>query len=258
MTKIALPNRNDVLIAFKALTIAPGLSAGARRVGGAILDHFNRRTGRCDPSVERLAALLDLNRATVLRATSELEAAELIRKISHGGRNHTASYQPDWSAFQRIMDTWSGVMKAGPKVAKMQRQQSQNCDVDGRKNATQTNLRTQLKNPEKNPAHAPKPAQTVTTAPRKRRKQPIEPQPQLPLMRTVDGGRTTSKTDAAREAAAKRLMTDLLQSPERYETVVSLISSEDYEHAVSAEMAKKGSGSATVYQLLKAANGGRQ
>lgn len=41
---------NDILFAYKALNFVPGLSANARRVAGATIDHFNRKSGQCDPS----------------------------------------------------------------------------------------------------------------------------------------------------------------------------------------------------------------
>jgi hypothetical protein len=53
------------LLACKAIGLEPGLSSSARRVGCAIIDHFNRQNGRCDPSVPRLARLLKLHVRTV-------------------------------------------------------------------------------------------------------------------------------------------------------------------------------------------------
>ncbi len=84
---MALLEANDILFAHKALNIVPGPSANARRVAGAIIDHFNRKTGQCDPSVGRLARLLGVNRATVIRATNDLcsEESGLFENSSHGG-----------------------------------------------------------------------------------------------------------------------------------------------------------------------------
>jgi len=45
-----LLQQNDVLFAYKALAIIPDLSAASRRVAGAIIDRFNKKTGQCDPS----------------------------------------------------------------------------------------------------------------------------------------------------------------------------------------------------------------
>ncbi|MHA1545954.1 MAG: helix-turn-helix domain-containing protein [Alphaproteobacteria bacterium] len=129
------PQENDILFAHKAINIVAGLSPGARRVGGAILDHFNKKTGQCDPSISRLAALLGINRATVLRATKELSDpdAGLFRKTSHGGYSHRTKYQPVWERFRRIVEEWNAGMKgqkAHSKPADSQSQRSQNCDTN--------------------------------------------------------------------------------------------------------------------------------
>jgi hypothetical protein len=38
----------DTLLAVKALAVAPDLKATDRRVGAALIEHFNRKTGQCD------------------------------------------------------------------------------------------------------------------------------------------------------------------------------------------------------------------
>jgi hypothetical protein len=48
----------DTLIAFKIICLSEDLSPTGRRVAAALIEHFNRRTGRCDPSHARIAALL--------------------------------------------------------------------------------------------------------------------------------------------------------------------------------------------------------
>lgn len=148
----ALLQKNDILFAHKALNMISGLSANARRVAGAIIDHFNRKTGQCDPSVERLAKLLGIDRATVLRATAELCGSKfgLFQKSSHGGKFNTASYVPCWALFRTIVSDWEAVMKGDQhveNVAKTQPRRSQGCDVSGRKTATQTNSINQSNKP---------------------------------------------------------------------------------------------------------------
>ncbi len=58
--EMAILQENDILFAHKALNIMSGLTEATRRVAGAIIDHFNKQTGQCDPSIERLATLLVL------------------------------------------------------------------------------------------------------------------------------------------------------------------------------------------------------
>ncbi|MBL0375216.1 helix-turn-helix domain-containing protein [Rhizobium sp. KVB221] len=107
--------RNDVAIAQKAINLARGLSGAEKAVASAIIDHFNRKTGQCDPSIERLAALLELDERTVRRATAALSAEHgLFRKRSHGGKSFRASYAPIWSTFRAIVNEWDQRMKGDP------------------------------------------------------------------------------------------------------------------------------------------------
>ncbi|QND42409.1 helix-turn-helix domain-containing protein [Rhizobium leguminosarum bv. viciae] len=63
---------------FKALTIAP-LSSDAKAVGGALFDHFNTKTGQCDPSLRSLAQRLCIARRTIIDAIDELEHFGLLQ-----------------------------------------------------------------------------------------------------------------------------------------------------------------------------------
>lgn len=91
---MALLGGNDILFAHKALTLMSGLTDATKRVAGAIIDHFNKKTGQCDPGIDRLSTMLGINRATVIRATETLDELGLIQKASHGGKSHRASYRP--------------------------------------------------------------------------------------------------------------------------------------------------------------------
>ncbi|MDH4439719.1 MAG: helix-turn-helix domain-containing protein [Rhizobium sp.] len=105
--------KHDILFAHKALNLAPGLSAGDRQVAGAIIDHYNKRTGQCDPSVGRLATLLGVGERTVKRATETLCNLKLFSKVSHGGKQHRASYVPNWDRFSAIVADWDRRMMSG-------------------------------------------------------------------------------------------------------------------------------------------------
>ncbi|WP_040616626.1 helix-turn-helix domain-containing protein [Roseibium sp. TrichSKD4] len=149
-----LLRQNDVLFAFKALAIMPDLSVASRRVAGAIIDHFNKKTGQCDPSVGRLTKLLRISRAAVLRATKELDELGLIQKLSHGGKSHRTAYLPNWQMFRAFVEDWDQGMKSGdgpsegvPKASELRPSTSQTCDRSGLKNETQTHR----KNPSKRP-----------------------------------------------------------------------------------------------------------
>jgi AraC-like DNA-binding protein len=64
------PQAPNTLIAHKAISLASELSNSEKRVAAAIIDHFNRRTGQCDPSLDCIAELIGMSRRTVMRATS--------------------------------------------------------------------------------------------------------------------------------------------------------------------------------------------
>ncbi|GGF38398.1 hypothetical protein GCM10011321_31650 [Youhaiella tibetensis] len=86
----------DKHAARRGVNAAPGLSPSARRVAHQLIDHFNRETGRCDPSHGRLAGLCGLSERSVRRAVAELDATGLIERRRHGGRYHANAYAPDW------------------------------------------------------------------------------------------------------------------------------------------------------------------
>jgi hypothetical protein len=72
VAKTERPQRNDVVIAIRAMHFAPGLSNVDQKVGALILKHYNRTTGQCDPGNARLATMLGIDERTVRRATAEL------------------------------------------------------------------------------------------------------------------------------------------------------------------------------------------
>src|SRR5690242_13383529 len=78
----------DTLLALKALCIAPRLSSNQRRVGAALIEHYNRRTGQCDPGHGRLAKLFNIDKRTAIRSTQALVSHGLFEKIRHGGRSN--------------------------------------------------------------------------------------------------------------------------------------------------------------------------
>ncbi|MHA1545296.1 MAG: helix-turn-helix domain-containing protein, partial [Alphaproteobacteria bacterium] len=256
------PQENDILFAHKAINIASGLSNGARRVAGALVDHFNKKTGQCDPSISRLAALLGINRATVLRATKELSGpdAGLFKRTSHGGHSHRTMYQPVWERFRRIVEEWEAGMKgqkASSKPADSQLQRSQDCDVDGRKTATLKVAKLRHKpievtnriNQSKDPGGKPPPELAATSRssgvgdrqtgrPRNglgKRTKP--PDAQRFMIHGINGGKSIARDDAAKAQAARRWQDQLLKKHHaRYEQLVPQITTKISDAATAAEM----------------------
>ena len=123
----------EVKIAHKVINLSSYISGTDKRVGGAILDHFNCWTAQCDPSVDRLAKLLHLDRRSIIRSVQRLDRTGLIRRQRHGGHSHRNSYQPDWSLFLALEIEWkeSFSSKSSPL-------RCQNASAAGDKGATQT------------------------------------------------------------------------------------------------------------------------
>jgi Helix-turn-helix domain len=101
----------ETLLAIKALCLKPGLTSNERRVGATLIEHYNRKTGRCDPGLERLATLLDIDKRTVMRAVSGLERHGLFRKIRHGGQFGRNFYVPLWPQLQTTYVLWDELLK---------------------------------------------------------------------------------------------------------------------------------------------------
>src|SRR6476659_3890093 len=108
---VELPRRLDITLAFKALSHCEGLTATERRVATAVIDSFNRHSGRCDPSLERIAHLLGINRRTVIRALKKLAALRLLIVYRHGGNHHCNAYQPNWALYRAMESQWAALKK---------------------------------------------------------------------------------------------------------------------------------------------------
>jgi predicted transcriptional regulator len=104
----------DTLIAIKVINLMPGLRQSDRRVGATLIEHFNRRTGRCDPGLNRLAEMLGLCVRTIIRSTQRLETVGLFRKVRHGGYSNRNSYEPNWASreFSKALDSWFSVQRS--------------------------------------------------------------------------------------------------------------------------------------------------
>src|ERR1019366_2698476 len=99
-----LPQRLDILIAFKAISLAPDLSVTEKRVASALIDHFNRT--QCDPSLDTLATLLSIHRRTVIRSVNRLVSLKYFRRTRHGGNFHRNFYEPLWPRFREVEAEW--------------------------------------------------------------------------------------------------------------------------------------------------------
>src|SRR5580700_4547746 len=95
-----LPKKLDTILALKAICLTDKLNGTEKRIAVALLDHFNRTTGRCDPSYETLAELLGINRRTVGRGVTKIVKTRFFSMVRHGGIRNCNSYQPSWSLYR--------------------------------------------------------------------------------------------------------------------------------------------------------------
>lgn len=215
---------NSVLVAHKAIGLAPGFTGDTRRVATAILDHFNHKSGRCDPSNERLAGLLGVSVRMVRKATKELceGSSPLFRKRSHAGHSHCASYEPQWATFRRIVAEWNRAMigskEGGPNRNKRAGSTGTNVPVQQEQMCLQTRRRNQTKEPRETVAlSAGRDAETGNAVKFGGRnglgKEGAKPQSQRFLVHAIAGGKQPSRQDAAEAARWRKVSAEIEKLP---------------------------------------------
>lgn len=277
-----LPETNDVLFAFKATGLMPFLTRNEARVLSAIVDHFNRKTGRCDPSVLRIAGLLNVNRSTVLRATKRLSELGFLCKTSHGGHYGCTKYQPNWAQLRWFVERWDKSMKSGKPCPELRQiagkddagrspNTSHPCDPTGRGDGTQTNITNQAKEPIYSLSLNPSLSDATGAVnyrgiewEKGRQAQDADPlevpktkknnhwsEAQARLLQTVD---LADEVSAQRNDAEDRLnrdLTDLGQTA--YARVIDAVTDGLWQKAIAAELELSGSGKRLLLKLMDAA-----
>jgi len=261
---MALLQQNDVLFALKAVCLKPELSAATRRVAAAIIDHFNRKTGQCDPSIGRLMKLLKISRAAVIRATNELDELGLIEKKSHGGKSHRTAYLPNWPKFRAFVKDWEGGMKSGEGPAKtsetvsdLRPSKSQSCDFRGLKNETQTNRKNPSKKPiepcrvDRSPSTKTLPSQTSVPDWLSKKVQRGHQKSISPASIAVQA---LTRYDVVRDKAQQRWEGDIMNQREpQKEAIVDWLTAERMDKATDAEIAQQGGGLMFILDEMKQA-----
>jgi DNA-binding MarR family transcriptional regulator len=249
----------DTVIAHKAINLSSELSGSEKRVAGAIVDHFNRKTGRCDPSLDRIAGLLGISRRTVIRAVKRMQNAGLFRKDRHGGLSHRNSYQPIWPRFREIEAKWNERFRtkrkrsAETKVSPFQRQ---SCHLAGDSAGTQTCLTNQSNEtlPNGRQTEHPSTSSEPTSCKRLGRignDQTVE----NPVGQFVSRERNSKQIEVARSAAERRLSAALQETwgatPKIYAEVLNAIDPAMWGAAIDAEFRKHGAGLAFILDKLR-------
>lgn len=222
--------KGDILIALKAINLTQGIGNRDRRVAAALLDHVNRKTGQCDPSIKRLSGLLGISERTVFRSLQRIEADRLFKRVRHGGHLNRNSYEPNWPRFREIEAIWSARMK--PQRATMtdlSAGSGQECQLGPDAAVTQT-CRINLSK--------------ETCSRGLPKKASAKPTTRNPERLSVQPGRRSA--EAARAAAERRWSNDLHRryaaTPTIYGTVVEAITPAMREGATDAELHQRGGG----------------
>jgi hypothetical protein len=96
----------DILLALKHIALSEQLNGAEKQFAAFLVDSFNRKTGRCDPSEETAAFLLGKSSRTIVRAGNRLAQLKLFVRRKHAGHNHCNSYLPNWQLFRENEDRY--------------------------------------------------------------------------------------------------------------------------------------------------------
>ena len=239
----------QTLMAYKAINLATELSNSEKRVAGAIIDHFNRRTDQCDPSLDCIAELIGMSRRTVIRAVDRLQRLGFIRRIRHGGHYHRNQYEPVWSRFLQVEAEWKArrsARRARFGAAKMSPSQGQPSHPAGDAAGSQTCPSNPIKQTydavvpsRRSNAYGSAAYDKKSLAREADRKSPGHRSSSLVL-------RTPQSCTAARDAAERRwnseVLTQYRSEPLLYGRIVEAIDSEISSATTDAELRDRGSG----------------
>jgi hypothetical protein len=231
--------KGDILIALKAINLTPGISNSDRAVAAALLDHFNRKTGQCDPGIKRLAGLLGVSERTIYRSLNRIEADRLFKRIRHGGHLNRNSYEPNWRRFREIESIWSARMKPAPRsgATDVSPGTGQTCQLPGDNGVTQT-CRTNLSK-ETYQESLPTKENSTTAS----------------VTRRASFGPSPSSADALAVAAQRRWHSDLHQVfgslTVTYGEVLDRIDAEVEAAATLAEVNRRGAGLQYIVTKLR-------
>jgi DNA-binding transcriptional regulator YhcF (GntR family) len=250
---------SDTFIAHKAINLSDDLSGTEKRVAAAIIDHFNRKTGQCDPGLDSIARLLGVSRRTIIRAISALVRKGYLHKTRHGGKFHRNSYAPDWSRFRAKETKWNERRTAASR--KFERTnvsplQGQNCPLGGDADVTQTCS----SNPLNETSPAPRADRETQTPNVGMARKGLSREESREVSPTVANERfhvkSTSSRVAAFDAAERRWMTALTMlyasTPELFAVLIDAIDEPLSNAATALEMHKHGTGLRFILDALRA------
>lgn len=223
--------------------LSANLPYRAVRVGHVLIWHANKHTGRCDPSMARLARETGQSIRNVQRALKELEAATVIRKTRHAGGAYTNAYAVQWSGLRKRHETWlqdNGLAADNP-------------------DKTVTPPRTELSQTPDKTVHQTKEEQKNLTkegkdeASQKGNQEEIDLEDVRSIILPAKPKPPASK-DVAYDKAKDRINDDAQKrlAEEAYMGFVDAWNDEEMESAITAETNKRGAGFPLAQELMRA------
>jgi hypothetical protein len=236
-----LPQKFDTTIAHKMINLMPELTGTDKRIAAAIIEHFNRKTGQCDPGLDRLAWLVGVSRRTAIRSVSHIVRVGVFRVVRHGGYSQRNSYEPVWLRFRELEAVWMMRFRAKSRHAhssKMSPETCQTCHLPGDQPDTQTFL---INQPEK----------TRSGLPKEEKGRSVESFSSV-KKESINGTRPRDAAEAAAERRWNSALNEQFKSmPVTYGEVLEAITPEIQLAATKAEMRKAGAGLEYILDQLK-------
>jgi hypothetical protein len=237
---------NDILFAFKHIALSDQLNGTEKQFAAFLIDSYNQKTGRCDPSEETAAYILRKHKRTIIRAGNRLVSLKLFSKRRHGGNNHCNHYQPNWEMFRERERAYKERRSAYSKRferPKLSPSECQPCPSRDDNPVTQTSSNNNI--PLTSP-HRPSNQQRGSGDRGwlgNERKVGLEPSFSHP---GVQGFRPSSSSQQAAEAAAMRRwngdLLDRFRSTPVYALIVDALDQELQNAATEAELKRRGAG----------------
>jgi hypothetical protein len=231
-------NAIDTLLAIKVMNVIDGLTPTDRQVGVTLLEHYNRRTGQCDPSNGRIAELWRISTRTVIRSTKRLASAGLFFKVRHGGHGNRNSYTPNWQCFADSHAAWARKLSRSneSRLTRVSPASRQSCHSGGDSSGIQTCNKNLQNQPE-------------LVDPTKIKRVPV-----VVVIAKEQFRKGVSSSVAAQTAAERRWSDALLQqfrmTPHAYASVVDAITPDIQVAATNAELHRPGSGVGFILNAL--------
>jgi hypothetical protein len=237
--------RNDILLAFKHIALSVDLNGTEKQFAVFLIDSFNRKTGRCDPSEETAAFILMRHKRSIVRAGNRLVELRLFRKLRHGGHNHCNHYEPIWEAFRVLEATYKQRRHERSKRfdrTNLSPSECQPSHSDDDKVVTQTSSTNHIQSTYlANPSTKHGRLNDQKGLGKERTQQLSRHNQSTFLLRT----QLPSSQEAAQEAAMRRWNKDLmhrfLSSPD-FGKIVDMVDNDLRDAATKAEMNRKGAG----------------